>query len=44
MWIRLGGGLGGQPMWIINKFCNMVIKSANVIKGGGVQSLSPKCG
>ena len=25
----------GQPMWIINKFYNSIIKSANVDKGGG---------
>ena len=34
MWIRLGGG--GQPMWIIIKFYNIIIKSANVDKGGGL--------
>ena len=34
MWIRSGGG-GGQPMWIIIKFHNIFIKSANMDKGGG---------
>ena len=34
MWIRVGGG-GGQPMWIIFNFYNIIIKSANVDKGGG---------
>ena len=42
----------GQPMWIINKFYNSIIKSANVDKGGGggggggggVKRLSTKCG
>ena len=34
MWIRAGGG-GGKPMWIIFKFYNIIIKSANVNKGGG---------
>ena len=34
MWIREGGGWG-QPMWIIIKFYNNIIKSANVDKGGG---------
>ena len=29
------GGVGGQPMWIIIKFYNIIIKSANVYKGGG---------
>ena len=33
MWIRVGGG--GQPMWIIFKFYNIIIKSANMDKGGG---------
>ena len=28
-------GWGGQPMWIIIKFYNIIIKSANVDKGGG---------
>ena len=27
-------GWGGQPMWIIIKFYNIIIKSANVDKGG----------
>ena len=31
MWIRAGGG---QTMWIIIKFYNIIIKSANVDKGG----------
>ena len=31
MWIRVGGWC--QPMWIINKFYNIIIKSANVNKG-----------
>ena len=26
---------GGQPMWIIFRFYNIIIKSANVDKGGG---------
>ena len=30
-----GKGVGGQPMWIIIKFYNIIIKSANVDKGGG---------
>ena len=34
MWMRAGGG-GGQPMWIIFKCYNIIIKSANVDKGGG---------
>ena len=34
MWIRAGGG-GGQPMWIIFKFYDIIIKSANVDKGEG---------
>ena len=34
MWIRAGGG-GYQPMWIIFKFYNIIIKSANVDRGGG---------
>ena len=33
MLMRVGGG--GQPMWIINFFYNIIIKSANVDKGGG---------
>ena len=28
-----GGGGGDQPMWIILKFYNIIIKSANVDKG-----------
>ena len=43
MWIRVGGG-GGHPMWIIIKFYNIIIKSANVDEGGGVKHLSTKCG
>ena len=35
---------GGQTMWIIIKFYNIIIKSANVDKGGGVKRLSTKCG
>ena len=36
MWIRAGGGgRGGQPMWIIFSFYNIIIKTANVDKGGG---------
>ena len=42
MWIRAGGG--GQPMWMIIKFYNIIIKSANVDKGGGVKRLSTRCG
>ena len=34
MLIRVGGGVG-QPMWILFKFYNIIIKSANVDKGGG---------
>ena len=34
----MGGGRGGQPMWIINKFYNIIIKSANVDKGWGVNA------
>ena len=30
-----GGRGGGQPMWIILKFYNIIIKSANVDKWGG---------
>ena len=33
MWISERGG--GPPMWIIFKFYNIIIKSANVDKGGG---------
>ena len=39
MWIRARGG-GGQSMWIIFKFYNIIIKSASVDKGGGVRRLS----
>ena len=35
MWIRAGGGGWGQLMWIILKSYNIIIKSANVDKGGG---------
>ena len=37
MWIRVGGGRG-QPMWIINKFYIIIIKSVNMdtVGGGGV--------
>ena len=34
MWIRAGGG-GGQPMWIILKFHNIIIKPANMDNGVG---------
>ena len=45
MWIRAAEG-GGQPMWIIFKFYNILIKSANVDKGGGagLRRLFTKCG
>ena len=33
MWIRAGGG--AQPMWIIFIFFDIIIKSANMDKGGG---------
>ena len=33
-----------QPMWVIFKFYNIIIKSANVDKGVGVKHLSTKCG
>ena len=33
---------GGQPMWIIFKFYNIIIKSANVDKGGGGKTLIHK--
>ena len=33
MWIRARGG--GQPMWIVFTFYNIILKSANVDKGGG---------
>ena len=35
-------GRGGQPMWIIVKFDNIIIKSANVDKGGGGKTLINK--
>ena len=41
MWIRVGGG-GGQLMWMIIKFYKMIIKSANVYKGGGCKKLINK--
>ena len=34
MWIRAGWG-GGFTMWIISKFYNIIIKFANMDKGGG---------
>ena len=40
MWIRAGGGT--QPMWIIIKFHNIIIKFANVDKGGGGKTLIHK--
>ena len=39
MWIRAGGGGRGQPMWIIFKYYNIIIKSDKVVKlvrGGSV--------
>ena len=39
MWIRVGGG---QPMWIIIKFYNIIIKFANVDKGEGGKTLIHK--
>ena len=43
MWIMAGGGVGGgQPMWIIIKFYNIVIKFANVDKGGEGKTLIHK--
>ena len=44
MWIRTGGMWGSQWIWIIIKFHNIIITSANVDKGGGVKRLSTKCG
>ena len=41
MWIRAGGG-GGQLMWIIIKFYNVIVKSANVDKGVGGKLLIHK--
>ena len=35
LWLRVGGGERGQPMWIIIIFYNIIIKSADVDKGGG---------
>ena len=43
MWIRAGGG-GGYPMWKIIKLYNIIIKSANVVYGGGVKKLIHKVG
>ena len=40
MWIRVVGG--GQPMWIFIKFHNIVLKSANMDKGGGGKALINK--
>ena len=37
-----GRGGGGQPMWIIFKFYNIIIKSANVDKGWGWGTLIHK--
>ena len=34
MWIRVGEGAGGQPMWIKIKFYNIIIKFVNLDKGG----------
>ena len=42
MWIRAVEGGWGQPMWIIFKFHNIIIKSANVDKGGGAKTLIHK--
>ena len=42
MLIRIGRG--GQPMWIVIKFYNIIIKSFNVDKEGGIKCLSTKCG
>ena len=41
MWIRAGGGESADV--VIFKFYNIIIKSANVDKGGGVKHLSTKC-
>ena len=38
----MGGMVGGHPMWKIIKFCNIIIKSANVDKGGGDKMLIHK--
>ena len=37
-----GGRGGGQPMWIIFSFYNIIIKSANVDKGGEGKTLIHK--
>ena len=41
MWTRARGG-GGQSMWIIFKFYNIIIKFANVDKGWGSKTLIHK--
>ena len=41
MWIR-AGGVGGHPMWIIFTFYNIIIKSADVDKGGGGKTIIHK--
>ena len=41
MWIK-AGGRGGQPIWIIFTFYNIIIKSANMDKGGGGKTLIHK--
>ena len=35
-------GRGAQPMWIIFKFYNIIIKSANVDKGAGGYNAYPQ--
>ena len=35
MWMRVGGG---QPMWIIIKFYNIIIKSSKMDNGGGLNA------
>ena len=37
-----GWGGGGEPMWIIIKFYNIIKKSANLDKGGGGGSAYPQ--
>ena len=39
-----GRGEGGQPMWIIIKLYNIIIKSTNVDKWGRGKTLIHKCG
>ena len=39
MWIRAGGA---QSMWIILKFYHIILKSANVDRGGGGKTLIHK--